>query len=104
MPYVKLCRADAVPSGELKQFTLQGTEILVINQQSRFYCLEARCTHAGAPLVEGEVTEDVLTCPWHGSQFSIKDGRVLRGPADNALKVYPHVVKEEYVFVELWKT
>lgn len=101
MPYVRLLRVDAVLSGELKQFTVQGIEILVINVENQFYCLDARCTHAGAPLAEGEVTQDVLTCPWHGSKFNIKDGRVLRGPADKPLKVYPLVVKEQDVFVEL---
>lgn len=101
MPYVRLCRADAVPSGELKQFSVQGIEILLINLNSRLYCLDARCTHAGAPLAEGELTGDVLTCPWHGSKFHITDGSVVRGPAENPLRVYPHIVKENQVFVEL---
>lgn len=98
---MKLCKADAVPSGELKQFTVQGIEILVINLNSQFYCLEARCTHAGAPLAEGELTADVVTCPWHGSKFHITDGGVVKGPAENPLRVYQHIVKENQVFVEL---
>jgi nitrite reductase/ring-hydroxylating ferredoxin subunit len=101
LPYVRLCKVDAVPSGELKQFTVQGIEILVINLNSRLYCLDARCTHAGAPLAEGELTGDVLTCPWHGSKFHITDGSVIRGPAENPLRVYPYIVKEDQVFVEL---
>lgn len=101
MPYMKLCRADAVPLGELKQFTVQGIEILVINLNGQLYCLDARCTHAGAPLAEGEVTEDVVTCPWHGSKFRITDGSVVRGPAENPLRVYPHIVREDLVLVEL---
>ncbi len=101
MTLVKLSRIATVPAGELKQFRVQGIEILVININNQFFCLDARCTHAGAPLSEGEVSGDVLTCPWHGSQFNIKDGSVLRGPADNPLKVYPYILKEDYIFVEL---
>ncbi len=101
MQYFRVCSLDAVPLGELKQFTVEGVEILVINSNGQIYCLEARCTHAGAPLVEGEVVEDVLTCPWHGSKFNIKDGTVLRGPAENPLRVFPHILKEDHIFIEL---
>lgn len=38
----------------------------------------ARCTHAGCKLTS--VTDGVLNCPCHGSQFGL-DGAVLRGPA-----------------------
>ncbi len=38
----------------------------------------ARCTHAGCKLPS--VTDGMLTCPCHGSQFGL-DGAVLRGPA-----------------------
>jgi nitrite reductase/ring-hydroxylating ferredoxin subunit len=101
MTLVKLCKIVAVSTGELKQFRVQGVEILVINVNNQFSCLDARCTHAGAPLSEGEVSGDILICPWHGSQFNIKDGSVLKGPAENPLKVYPHILKEDHVFVEL---
>jgi nitrite reductase/ring-hydroxylating ferredoxin subunit len=56
---------------------------------------------AGAPFAEGELTGDVLTCPWHGSKFHITDGSVVKGPAENPLRVYPNILKESQVFVEL---
>ncbi|MGI8723192.1 MAG: Rieske 2Fe-2S domain-containing protein [Geodermatophilaceae bacterium] len=43
------------------------------------------CSHLGGPLHSGKLSEvggqECLVCPWHGSTFSVSDGRVLRGPA-----------------------
>ena len=100
MPLTKICPADAVPAGELRQFNVGDTEILVVNFDGRLLCLAARCTQAGAPLVEGELSGDVLTCPWHGSKFRVTDGSVVRGPAERALKTYNCQVQAGYLFAE----
>ena len=96
-----LCRTEKVQENELKQFSLKGYEILVINLNKKFYCLEARCTHAGAPLAEGELEDGVLQCPWHGSRFNIETGEVVRGPAKKQLRVFNTIVKDNNLFVEL---
>jgi nitrite reductase/ring-hydroxylating ferredoxin subunit len=31
----------------------------------------------------GKVADGVVTCPWHGSCFRLRDGAVVRGPAQN---------------------
>ncbi|MGA2682928.1 MAG: Rieske 2Fe-2S domain-containing protein [Candidatus Bathyarchaeia archaeon] len=96
-----LCRTEEVAENEIKQFTLNGIELLVINQNMKFYCLAARCTHAGAPLAEGELENGVLQCPWHGSRFRIETGEVVRGPAKKQLPIYYITVKDNNLLVEL---
>ena len=81
--FMKLCAMKDIPPGEMKKFDLKEEEILVVNLSGQFYCLEARCSHAGAPLYEGLLEDTVLTCPWHYSQFDIEDGSVLRGRLRN---------------------
>ncbi len=100
MAEVRICKLDAVPQEESRQFNAGELEILVIHSNGRYHCLAARCTHAGAPLAEGELSGDVLICPWHYSHFRISDGSVLRGPAEKPLKVYPVNSKGGYLFVE----
>ena len=97
---VKVCRLESVSARSIKQFYVNEREVLVINIDGNFYCLDARCTHAGAPLAEGILDGEVLTCPWHGSQFRISNGVVQRGPAQNDLRVYPHKVRDNYLFIE----
>ncbi len=98
---MRVCSVDSVPSGTMEQFYVGELEILVVNRGTQFLCLDARCTHAGAPLAEGTLDGDVLTCPWHGSQFNITNGAVARGPAQKPLRVYPSAVRDGFVFIEV---
>ena len=41
-----------------------------------------------------------MTCPWHGAQFNVCTGAVLRGPAQDPLKTYRVVVDGEIGRVE----
>ena len=43
------------------------------------YAISATCSHAGGPLDEGKLEGNVVECPWHGSRFCMRDGRVLTG-------------------------
>lgn len=101
MVQVKVCSLDVVPAGSMEQFYVNDMEVLVINFDGRFLCLDGRCTHAGAPLAEGSLAGEVLTCPWHGSQFKITDGSVLRGPTEKPLRAYAIFVKDNFLFIEV---
>lgn len=101
MTFYLLCKTNEVLEGELREFVLKEVEILVVKYSGQIYCLQARCTHAGAPLVEGELVEDVLQCPWHGSRFNIKSGLVIRGPAGKQLRTYNCRTEEDRLLVEL---
>ena len=101
MVQMKVCSLELVLADSMKQFYVDDHEILVVNLNGQFYCYEGRCTHAGAPLAEGTLNGDVLTCPWHGSQFRITDGSVLRGPAEKPLKAHSPTVKDNLLFIEV---
>jgi Rieske Fe-S protein len=48
-----------------------------------FRAFSSRCTHAGCPVTE--IDDGVISCPCHGSEFSIGDGSVTRPPASEPL-------------------
>ena len=58
-----------------------GVPVLLVRRGRRVRALHDRCTHRGGPLHEGEMTDDTVTCPWHGSCFRLEDGAIVRGPA-----------------------
>jgi nitrite reductase/ring-hydroxylating ferredoxin subunit len=70
-----------VADGSTKRVDVRGHSVLVYRERGAVYAMEDACAHAGGPLSEGEVKDGVVTCPWHGSQFRLTDGAVLRGPA-----------------------
>ncbi len=58
---------------------------IVVTQPSagEYKAFTAVCTHAGCTV--GSVSNNVIQCPCHGSQYSAKDGSVIQGPATQAL-------------------
>ncbi len=74
--------AGGLEAGEMRRVTLDGTAVLLARAQSGRLCAIANtCSHLGGPLDEGSREGDVVTCPWHGSRFDLRSGRVLEGPA-----------------------
>jgi nitrite reductase/ring-hydroxylating ferredoxin subunit len=97
----KLCDKRMLPIGDFRAFKVKGVEVLAVNLGGEVFCLDGRCTHAGAPLAEGILDGEILTCPWHYSQFNIKNGQILRGPAYKTLKTYKVEIKENILYVDL---
>ncbi|RAG86400.1 Rieske (2Fe-2S) protein [Streptacidiphilus pinicola] len=87
---VTLGPTSDVPVGGGKVYRAQQ---VVVTQPSAgsFKAFSAVCTHAGC-VVDG-VTNGVITCPCHGSQFKSTDGSVAQGPAQTALPSIPVAVQ-----------
>jgi nitrite reductase/ring-hydroxylating ferredoxin subunit len=84
--------ADALPASKLTRVEVGGQPALVYRLGEAIFAISNRCTHAGMVLDRaqvGEVGADaMLTCPAHGSRFSVSDGKVRRGPATQSLTSY----------------
>lgn len=75
--------ASDLAEGKPKKVTVEGTDILLLKTSGTIYAMADKCSHQSGPLSEGQVTGDSIVCPWHGSQFCLKDGSVEHGPATN---------------------
>lgn len=69
------------PDGAMKRVVAGDVAVLVVRLDGKPYAISATCSHAGGPLDEGKLAGDVVTCPWHGSRFGVRDGSVRKGPA-----------------------
>lgn len=74
--------------------------VAIFNQGGKLYAIGAVCTHAGGPLEKGPVKGGAVTCPWHGSQFDLSTGVVLRGPARTPEPAYRVTVTENGLTLE----
>ncbi|HEX3466716.1 MAG TPA: Rieske 2Fe-2S domain-containing protein [Candidatus Elarobacter sp.] len=70
-----------IPDGGMKRVEPNGYPVLLVRRGNDVYALGALCAHAGGPLDEGALDGEILRCPWHGSEFCVRDGSVVRGPA-----------------------
>jgi Rieske Fe-S protein len=71
----------------------------VVTQPSKgkFKAFSKICTHQGCPV--SAVSDGVIYCNCHGSQYSIKDGSVINPPAPKPLAEAKTAVFEGDVFV-----
>lgn len=77
-----LAATSEIPVGGGKIFT---SEKVVVTQPNSgdFKAFSAVCTHMGC--IVSQISNGTIDCPCHGSQFSIKDGSVVGGPAPGPL-------------------
>jgi Rieske Fe-S protein len=75
-----LVAADEVPEGG---GVIKGNYVITQPVQGTFKAFSKVCTHQGCDV--NKVDGGVISCPCHGSQFSIQDGSVQGGPAPKGL-------------------
>ena len=83
----------------MRMFDVHGTEITVAHVEGTFHAFDDTCTHLGCSLAEGDLEETTVICPCHGSEFDVRSGEVLQGPAREPLVTYETRVEEGYLEV-----
>ena len=98
---IKVAQTDDIVSGQGKVVEVEGKKIAIFNLDGQFSAMDDTCTHAGGPLSEGQIEESKVTCPWHGAQFDIKSGMVLRGPAANNVTSYTVKIDGNDIYLDV---
>ena len=93
-------RTSELKPGQTRLVKVGSEGVAVYNVGGTFFATQNECTHAWGPLSEGELDGKVITCPLHGSRFDVSDGKVLGGPADEALKTFQVILEGEIARVE----
>ena len=72
---------QAFPNDEPQTAIAQDTPVLLLRHGDGIHAIHNRCSHRGCMLSDGDAEGHVVTCACHGSQFDVRDGSVIRGPA-----------------------
>ena len=78
--FVEVARVDDIPAGNMKHIEVRGKEIVIVNANGKFYALNDRCAHMNAPLSMGNLTGNIVTCPFHGAKFEVNSGKKVEEP------------------------
>ena len=81
--------------------TADGEDVVLVKRGDKVYALAQSCAHLGAPLSEGKLEGDTIVCPWHGSTFTLDEGRVVRGPSAYNQPCYAARIRNNIVEVQL---
>lgn len=71
-----VCKINDINDNEMKTVELDEKKILLVKQNGKISALGSKCTHYGAPLVNGALGDGRVRCPWHGACFSLATGDI----------------------------
>lgn len=100
MAPMRTAKTNEITPGTIREFHVEGKAIAVANVDGKFYAINNTCLHRGGPLGQGSMNGKVVTCPWHGWQYDVTNGKVTQNPAVG-VDCYPLEVRGEDIYVDI---
>ena len=74
--WVDICDASETEEGLAKVKILpSGERVAVFRHEGKLSAISNACAHQNGPLGEGRIIDCLVTCPWHGFQYDVRNGR-----------------------------
>ncbi|XP_049825154.1 apoptosis-inducing factor 3 isoform X3 [Aethina tumida] len=81
-----LCKEGDLQDNEMKTYDmLEDAKVLLVKQKGKISAIGPKCTHYGAPLVNGALGDGRVRCQWHGACFNILTGDIEDFPGLDSL-------------------
>jgi cytochrome b6-f complex iron-sulfur subunit len=96
-----VCKADEVPAGGTRAFTVPGSKIpfiLIHLNDGTWRAFEQKCTHLSCAVFY-QPAADKIQCPCHNGWFDARTGNVLQGPPPRPLRRLEVIAKEAEIYV-----
>lgn len=101
--FVKVAETEDVQVSQMMAVEVNDERICLANVNGKYYAIGNVCTHMGGPLAEGKLEDYIVQCPWHGSRFDIRSGKVVRPPAMKPEPIYEVKVESNDVLIKKQK-
>ena len=89
--------ATSLQDGQLQRVEINGVGVIVCRRGDTVAAVGEYCPHLAAPMADGWLDRGRIVCPWHGSQFDVESGHVVRGPAAAPIPCYEARVHHEMI-------
>lgn len=74
--WVDVCDASEIEEGRARIKILpNGERVAVFRHEGKLSAISNACAHQNGPLGEGRILDCLVTCPWHGFQYDVRNGR-----------------------------
>ena len=100
MAFLRATKIGEVPPGMVRELQLDGKVIALANVGGKLYAVNNVCLHRGGPIAQGELSGQVVTCPWHGWQYDVTSGKLVTNPAVG-VETYAVEVRGDDVYVDV---
>ncbi len=98
---LEVTQLDELPRDRGVRVTVGEHRIALFRIEDDVYAIGDRCSHAEASLAEGEVFDDAVECPRHGSEFDLQTGVPASLPATSPVPTYEVAVEDGTVYLTL---
>ncbi|MCI0543814.1 MAG: non-heme iron oxygenase ferredoxin subunit [Actinobacteria bacterium] len=98
---VAVTALDDLPNERGVRVRVGDLRIAMFRVGDEVFALDDRCSHAEAWLSEGEIFDDAVECPRHGSEFNLRTGRPMSLPATKPVPVYPVDIEDGTVYLTI---
>ena len=92
-----LAKLSDIPDGTALRTVFRDEPVLLLNEGGTVRALSGLCTHESCKLGWNDV-QRLIQCPCHGSVFDAS-GRVVKGPATEALPAFRTELRRGWVFL-----
>jgi nitrite reductase (NADH) small subunit len=115
--FYKIAAVSELPLNKLHTVEIEGRNIAIVRTSAGVFSIGNSCPHMGAPMCKGSIHgtmlpsdpdeyvygEDaqVIRCPWHGYEFSIRTGESIAGAFHGRVPAYEIEVRDDVVFASL---
>ena len=93
--FVKVAKTGELEEGKGKKVTVNGQDIAIFRISGKVYAIQENCPHQGGPLSDGDLTGNVVMCPWHGMTYDVTTGKAAPDAWNQELSVKTYNVKVE---------
>jgi len=100
MAFYALERLINLHDGYRQPFSVNGTSLLLIQDEGRRYLILNQCPHQHAPLSNGVLSNGEIHCAYHGMRFNLESGTTLDG-CNEKLHFFPISYDNSNIGVDL---
>lgn len=73
--WIEIAKTEDCPPGTCLELVVGDRIVALYNVEGAWFALDGICPHNGGPLGKGKLDGCVVTCPWHGWQFDVRNGQ-----------------------------
>jgi 3-phenylpropionate/trans-cinnamate dioxygenase ferredoxin subunit len=101
--YIEIAPVSELAMGERLFVEIGGKPIVIFQIGGQYYSIGDVCSHDEGPVGEGQLTDHTITCPRHGAQFDVRNGKVVTMPAVVDIPAYPVQIRDGMIYLGIPK-
>ena len=98
---IALCTKDDFNETNMLEVIHENHSYLVAKVDKEYFAVDNMCSHENSELILGCLKDKSIKCSLHGSYFDLETGKPLNEPADEPIKTYPTVIKDNNICIEI---